>query len=251
MNQTVLYRVDCAASGKSYFGITKRPLKRRWQDHVRNSKHESIPGLAGAIRKYGVEAFTVSCIASFDTRREAEDAERAAIVEFGTMAPGGYNLSQGGDGGTTRFGAKHSKETKEKISKAHLGVPQSPEHREANGAARRGKPLKPEHAAKIRLIGRLNKGKKRTEVEKIAGRLRRREEARSQAGASGIVGVYPSPHGRWYARIKCDGVRKRLGGFPTKEGAAARYAEEEAKHLSSLQYALPSGKGDASQPLNR
>lgn len=180
------------------------------------------------------------------TREEAQRTERELILSLGTIAPYGYNITPGGDGGATRTGMKHSAETIERMRIAQLGKKKSPEEIERMRARLTGRKLSEAHAAKIRLIGRFNKGKKRTEREKLAGRIRKRIEAIVRGETTG---VQPDRH-KWSVRIKRNDVRQRLGSFDTFEEARAVYVAACEAHLAVLQaqYALPSPNEQLSHP---
>ena len=134
---TQLYRLT-SPNGKQYLGVTTQSIKRRLSQH---SGCESVIG--SALRKYGRENFEIEILVV-----GAEDyiynLEKRAIEMFGTIAPNGYNLKDGGDGGqhteqTRRkmsesarqsyangrihsramFGKKHSEEVKMKMSESH------------------------------------------------------------------------------------------------------------------------------------
>ena len=85
--------------GKSYIGQTRNGVARRWRSHIREAlaggKANECRLLNSAIRKYGADAFAVSVVARVPLEW-ADAAEREAIIQHGTMAPGGYNLKEGG-----------------------------------------------------------------------------------------------------------------------------------------------------------
>jgi hypothetical protein len=84
-----------------------------------------------ALRKYGNQIKgEVLAIGDEDYIYELE---RKAIEAFGTMAPEGYNLKEGGRGG------RHTEESKRKISEANLGKYVSEETRKKIGAKSKGR----------------------------------------------------------------------------------------------------------------
>jgi len=91
-----VYLVWCTASNKGYVGKTKRTLHARWRAHC--STHSGCWALSGAIRKYGKEAFTITLLAEGLTSEEAKRVEREMVHKYGTKAPRGYNLTEGGQG---------------------------------------------------------------------------------------------------------------------------------------------------------
>lgn len=82
-------------NGKCYVGIT-RDMKKRLREHIRNSTEKRNAALFNAIRKHGIPK--MDAIAVVPTYEEAFAMEKAKIGELGTLAPGGYNMTEGGDG---------------------------------------------------------------------------------------------------------------------------------------------------------
>lgn len=98
-----LYRLDFA-SGKSYIGITKKPVLRRFNAH--KPKHDQVQhSLVGrAWNKYGEPKLRVLAIVE---NRMLFRTERAAIKVYKTLCPKGYNLSVGGSGNRRSLYGKH------------------------------------------------------------------------------------------------------------------------------------------------
>lgn len=92
----IVYKITCNANGKGYIGKTKRSLHARWRAHC--AKGSGCWAMKGAIKKYGENAFRKEILASGLTDEEAEIVERRMVHEHGTKAPGGYNLTEGGQG---------------------------------------------------------------------------------------------------------------------------------------------------------
>jgi group I intron endonuclease len=88
---------------KQYVGITK-DIEARWYDHKRNRSSSVIQR---AIKKYGVDAFIFEHIADAFNWHNACEIEKFLIIQHNTKSPNGYNLTDGGDGGT---GYKFSQE---------------------------------------------------------------------------------------------------------------------------------------------
>ena len=108
-----LYTITNRANGKQYVGITVN-VGRRWIEH--KSGHGSKL-VWQAIGKYGIEnlVFDVLCEGC---EKDTKQLEILLISQLDTKAPGGYNLTDGGEGAT---GWKPTKETREKMSQAHKG----------------------------------------------------------------------------------------------------------------------------------
>lgn len=140
-----LYKVT-SPSGKSYVGITSLDTDRRWKKHVSTAlgpdpEGRGCPALNRAIQKYGPQSFQVKAlvIAEWDYLAELEPK---AIAAYGTKAPNGYNLSDGGDGVP---GVVLTEKTKHRMSEAAKKRRHSAETKKKIGDASRGK-KRPEHA---------------------------------------------------------------------------------------------------------
>lgn len=98
-------------SGKSYIGQTIRSIKRRFKEHQTDSS--KCVAIYNAIQYHGWENFEKDYYECPD--EDLNFDEELLVREMGTLAPGGYNLKEGGDNG------KLSDETKQKIGDAHRG----------------------------------------------------------------------------------------------------------------------------------
>jgi group I intron endonuclease len=175
-----IYIITNSLNGMQYVGITN-DLERRWRRHKGANEGQF---LHRAIKKHGVEAFVFTHFADAFDVDSAKAIERMLIAEHNTMAPHGYNLTEGGDG---TFGRKHTQESKEKsrasnkktwanselraanalkISKAVKGKPSG---RKGKSSGRKGIPHSAEHAANIKAALNTPESKeKRSKVAKIA-----------------------------------------------------------------------------------
>lgn len=111
-----VYRLDFA-NGKTYVGITTKSLKHRFYHHKYSVERGDTRNrlVYNAWRKHGDP--TISVI------EEVPDADLPAaeiriIAQMGTLAPGGYNSTAGGE---ATLGHKHSPESRLKMSLAHMG----------------------------------------------------------------------------------------------------------------------------------
>ena len=160
-----IYLVTCGPTSKCYVGVTRMTLKERWQSHLLDAKKRRYKSVFhSAIRLYGAECFSVEPMYFSANRADAMDAERRFIASFNSKIPNGYNMADGGYGGATRIGMKHSPETRARISLAHTGRKKTTEHVERIAAKLRGRKLSEAHAAIVRVAGRKNKGRKRVRV---------------------------------------------------------------------------------------
>ena len=120
----IIYRATNTTNGKQYVGQTTHTLKLRWQYHLYSAKSHSSYSLHRAIRKYGAEAFIVEQIDFAESLEELNEKEVQYILQLSTLAPGGYNLTTGGESFI------RSEETCQKISKTKTGHTVSEETRQ-------------------------------------------------------------------------------------------------------------------------
>ena len=151
-----IYRITNSVNGKAYIGQTRHDAEK-----TRISKHFTGNGnriIKRAIEKYGKENFTYEILHDGIIPEFLDTLEKEAIEEFNTLAPHGYNLTTGGEGGS------RSKETCRKISKAREGkkrAPFSEEHRRNISEAKKGKKRAPFSEEHRRNISEGKKGKNR------------------------------------------------------------------------------------------
>lgn len=100
-------------NGKQYIGISSR-VARRWIEHKSGNGSKLV---YQAIKKYGLDAlrFDIFCEGC---EEDIKKLEVSMIETCGTLAPGGYNLTLGGEG---TIGWKHSEETRHKMSEDRSG----------------------------------------------------------------------------------------------------------------------------------
>jgi len=96
----LVYKITNNVNGHGYIGITQCSLAKRWREHLSAARTGSDKRLYKAMRKYGLEQFSIKEIYEATSFRELQVAERGAIAEHGTHANGGkgYNLTSGGEG---------------------------------------------------------------------------------------------------------------------------------------------------------
>ena len=114
-----LYKITSTATHKVYYGITNGELSRRWAAHKHSSK-SSPAALYNAIRKYGIETFTINLVWEFDSRDDCGFAEQEMIR---TSKGNNYNMHRGG---STGFSMRDKSEDeylqwKESLSKSRQG----------------------------------------------------------------------------------------------------------------------------------
>ena len=104
-----IYRITNNVNGKAYIGKTAESNPYiRINHHFRGHSHQ-CRAIHNAIKKYGRDAFTTDLLAAVPDHMLCE-VEMHCIEQFGTLTPGGYNLTEGGESG------QRSDETRRKIS---------------------------------------------------------------------------------------------------------------------------------------
>ena len=145
-----IYKITNTVNGKAYIGQTIHDAeKTRIRDHFRsNGKGSQL--IKDDIEKYGQDAFTYEILHDGIIPGFLDTLEKEVIAKFNTLAPHGYNLTEGGGGGF------RSEETRRKMSEAkkgkpspNKGKPHSEEHRRKISEAMKGKTLSEETRRKI------------------------------------------------------------------------------------------------------
>jgi len=146
-----VYQAKNLIDGKCYIGKTILSLARRVTVHKSDAKLGSTYYFHNAIRNHGFESFKWDILYQSNDEKKLLEMEKVFISLLNTIAPNGYNLTKGGEG---LSGWKHSaetiakiskprtKETRVKLSNAHLGKKLSKEHKASISKALKGKPLK-------------------------------------------------------------------------------------------------------------
>lgn len=116
-----LYKITNLVNDKIYFGKAHN-IKHRWNGH-KNAAKRKTPGdyfyIHKAMNKYGFDNFKIEIIEEFEIEKEALNAEIAAIAKYNTKDRSiGYNLTDGGDGGS---GYKFTDEQRANLSRAKKG----------------------------------------------------------------------------------------------------------------------------------
>lgn len=111
----VVYMHTSKTTGKSYVGISKRGFDRRWEEHCRLPCKGSA--FNNAIEKHGSDDFyhEVLFVSEDGNYDKLSEMERHFIKEYSTLAPNGYNMTDGG-GGTNGF--RFSDTQKERMSES-------------------------------------------------------------------------------------------------------------------------------------
>jgi group I intron endonuclease len=157
----IIYKFTNIINGKVYIGVTNRGIKTRRYEHILGSRTNPKFKFHQAIKKYGIDSFKEEILVeNVMTRDEANKLEIYYISIFDSYK-NGYNMTQGG-GNRGEF--KHTDESKEKMSKSHLGKKISNEHSKNISNSLKGKAKSIEH--RLNVIKAIT-GLKRSEEEKI------------------------------------------------------------------------------------
>lgn len=145
----IVYKITNLINGKSYIGQTVRPIRVRFLQHCKSRSHSVA--LSKAIQKYGQNNFTYEVLFTALDKSELSPKEIQLIAELNTVAPNGYNLTEGGEH------AFHTEASKKKLSDSKLGdknpmfgKKHSLEHKAKISEALTGKKRPPEVIAKIK-----------------------------------------------------------------------------------------------------
>ena len=118
-NKYIVYKHTCP-NGKVYIGITGTAFETRCGKGGYNYKKNTF--FYRAIEKYGWNNIRHEILFTGLTKEEAEQKEIELIAEYkSNQREYGYNVSSGGESGNA--GVIASKETRRKMSIAHLGNP--------------------------------------------------------------------------------------------------------------------------------
>lgn len=118
-----IYKATNKVNGKSYIGYSADwKSRRRIHKYIADKNKKSYP-FYNAIRKYGFDNFSWEVIyQSKDKMHTLEEMETFFIHEYYTLAPNGYNMKTGGEGGNL------NPESRKKISDSRIGIKFSDEH---------------------------------------------------------------------------------------------------------------------------
>jgi group I intron endonuclease len=113
----IIYMITNTINDKVYIGKTVHTIAYRWSQHKNGAKYGSVTHLHKAMRKYGVENFSIQPLINADSDRDLSQLEINLITLCGSKGYG-YNLTDGGEGTVGRI---CSDETRKKMSTARKG----------------------------------------------------------------------------------------------------------------------------------
>lgn len=151
----IVYLLIDGTNDREYVGQTTKTFEERFKEHTCGRQYIDC-----AIRKRGADMFATAILKICYSREELDYWERRLIKSRGTMAPNGYNLTEGGESGSpceetkaklrksaNRFYEEHP-ERRAEISEEQTRRYEDPEER-AKAAERTRKSFEdPERAAK-------------------------------------------------------------------------------------------------------
>ena len=198
----VIYLITDTTNGKLYVGQTIHTAEKRFKEHFYEDTY-----IGNAMRAHGIENFTVEVIAVCESREELDACEIAKIAEYDCMAPNGYNLTEGGEGGS------HCEETVERIRAAiNAYYEEHPEARDRISAEQKARFSDPEEIAKA--AERTRKSFENPEVvEKHATSQKKRFEdpAERQKVAEGVSKFFSQPGAREAQSVRIKEAFKKPG----------------------------------------
>lgn len=119
-----IYRTTNLMNGKVYIGKSMKSNPNYIGSGVLLRK---------AIRKYGRQSFRKDVLEQCLTKDELNSREKHWILELNSLAPVGYNLTRGGDGGDTFSGRTHTLETRARIQATNKKTWSDPLLRKSHG----------------------------------------------------------------------------------------------------------------------
>lgn len=161
-----VYEFRNLITGRRYVGSSIHSHVR-WNRHIREleQKRHGNPKLQNAWNKYGSDAFVFQVLETLENA--TEEALRSLEQNYLADAVAtGYNLSLEATAPMGR--RKHSKATRDKMSKSHTGLSNTPEANRKIGEANSRRVITPEFRAKRAEIGRRRLGKKYSPVSEQA-----------------------------------------------------------------------------------
>lgn len=127
----IIYVYTNLINGKKYIGLTTRKMKNRHREHLNVSKnkiesYDTNVVFHNAIRKYGIENFTLEILHSDLNLVDLNSLEKYYINFYDSLAcKNGYNVSSGGSNGNPYAGKtkEEIEEIKRKMIESHKNIP--------------------------------------------------------------------------------------------------------------------------------
>lgn len=193
-----IYLLRNRQNGKLYVGQTVGGIKRRWNAHVGDSKRRPRCYIDRAIGKYGSDSFEIERLDIAQTRQELNELEDSWIDRLNSQVPNGYNVRKNGVGKLMgSSGWSLSDEARAKLRNIFTGAKHTEETRRKMSATRKGRKHSPEHSA---AIGRAHRKLTEEQALEIKTATGRQKDIGAKFGVGQSV-VWMIKHGRTYASI--------------------------------------------------
>lgn len=98
-NGTIYYLIN-SVNNKVYVGKTSTSIKQRWKEHCTATRNKSQHAIHRAMRKHGIEKFQIKTLSENVPSEELNKMEIIWIILMNSLPPNGYNMTQGGQGGS-------------------------------------------------------------------------------------------------------------------------------------------------------
>jgi group I intron endonuclease len=157
-----IYGLRCKSTNKWYVGQST-DVMYRWNKYYKRLNCKGQRKLYNALKKYGYNNFDKIVIEKCDPIDWIMGYREIYWIKHFNSLIDGYNLKEGG-----LNGGKHSKETKDKISKSKIGIKISDETKAKMSLSKRGKKFTKEHKDKLSLAAK----KRKSHVVTVETRLK-------------------------------------------------------------------------------
>jgi group I intron endonuclease len=161
-----VYLARCKVNGKGYVGKTVGSLDVRKADHRKGIRNESRQIFYRALRKYGWDAFEWTILTEDDDEEWLFLMEQKWIKRLGTKTPGGYNMTDGGEGASGAQWTDESRKRASESAKRRGPRKQSEEERKKRSQTLKGRQVSDKMRMAVSESNRRRKGEKRTEETK-------------------------------------------------------------------------------------
>ena len=109
-----VYKITNKLINKCYVGKTTKSIEKRFNKHKTNQKGGIKGYLYDSMRKNGFDNFSIELIEEVNSEENVDEREKYWIKKLNTMAPNGYNLTSGGEGGDTSKSPNYIKAIKKR-----------------------------------------------------------------------------------------------------------------------------------------
>lgn len=101
----LVYKITNIVNGNQYIGKTSKTLEERWDTHMDTLLYDSKSRtryLYRALNFYGIDKFTLAVVEDNISEDGINEREKFWIKTLNTLIPNGYNMTEGGDGGSMK-----------------------------------------------------------------------------------------------------------------------------------------------------